>query len=432
MSDDTIIRIEGLWKRYGLPLPAFVRQGHRWLRSLRDSQNPKSQTPNPKSEIRNSKSSDGPWALRDIDLEVKRGETLGIIGRNGAGKSTLLKVLAGVTPPTRGKVEVSGRVFPMIELNAGLHMELSGLENVRLLGSIMGLSRRKIEVKLPEIAGFCELGDWFDRPVRKYSSGMLARLGFAVAMNIEADVLLIDEVLAVGDAAFQRKCVKSFERLRTSGCTIIFVSHAIRQVERVCGRAVLLDEGRMITIGPSSETAIAYYEQIQRRLEQEERASQSMSAVLRYAEQHGRPVRLTSVTFWDTEGRQITTMDTGDSLEIRLTYEAEEEIPEPRIGLSFITTDNLVLVAFKNEACNAGTQLGRQGTIRCRIPRLPLIQGTYYLSCKLLDRMGIMVGGLSEAAYLSVTTRGDDRFRGGGFLVLDSEWILESGSSIRS
>ncbi|MBZ0306406.1 MAG: ATP-binding cassette domain-containing protein, partial [Anaerolineae bacterium] len=167
----TVIRVEGLYKQYGLPLPSpFSR-----LRGLTE----------PK------------WSLRDIQFEVRGGETLGIIGYNGAGKSTLLKVLAGVTPPTRGQVEVRGRVFPMIELNAGMNMELTGRENVLLLGILMGMSRAEIRAKLPEIEDFCELGKWFDEAVWKYSSGMLARLGFSVALNVDADILLVDEVLAV-------------------------------------------------------------------------------------------------------------------------------------------------------------------------------------------------------------------------------------------
>ncbi len=189
MSEEVMIRIEGLWKHYGLPLPRIVRRGWNWLTHKNES----------------SGDSGGPWALKDINLEIRKGETIGIVGRNGAGKSTLLKVLAGVTAPSRGLVEIRGRLFPMIELNAGLNMELTGRENVRLLGAVMGLSRREIESKLPDIEEFTELGDWFDRPVRMYSSGMLARLGFGVAVNIESEIILIDETFAVGDLKFQKQ-----------------------------------------------------------------------------------------------------------------------------------------------------------------------------------------------------------------------------------
>ena len=180
MSEDVVIRIEGMWKRYGLPIVPALRRGWRALRGR-------------------GPGNEDAWVLRDVNLEVRRGETLGIIGRNGAGKSTMLKVLAGVTPPTRGRVEVRGRIFPMIELNAGVHPELTGRENVHLLGAVMGLGRREVRAKLPAIENFCELGEWFDKPVRMYSSGMLARLGFAVAINVDSDIIMVDEVFAVGD-----------------------------------------------------------------------------------------------------------------------------------------------------------------------------------------------------------------------------------------
>ena len=197
MSGDLAIKIEGLWKRYGFPLPEFIDTAL--------------------SIVRRGSGEDGdrrPWALKDLNLEVRKGETIGIVGRNGAGKSTLLKVLAGVTEPTRGRVEIHGRIFPMIELNAGLHLELTGRENVRLLAAVMGLSRREIDERLPDIEEFTELGDWFDRPVRMYSSGMLGRLGFGVAVNIRSDVVLIDETFAVGDLRFQNKSLSRIKEMR--------------------------------------------------------------------------------------------------------------------------------------------------------------------------------------------------------------------------
>jgi len=240
MSNDVVVRVDGLWKRYGLPLKPALRRLANRLRA-------------PMTATHASRDGDL-WALRDVSFEIHRGQTLGVIGYNGAGKSTLLKVLAGVSPPTRGSVEVQGRIFPMIELNAGVHPELTGRENTYLLAAIMGLSRREIEVKMPEIEEFTELGDWFDRPVRMYSSGMLVRLGFSVAINVDADILLVDEVLAVGDITFQRKCFDKIEQMQNSGNTIVFVSHAIRQVERLCDKVLVLDEGRQIAFGDTVDT----------------------------------------------------------------------------------------------------------------------------------------------------------------------------------
>lgn len=242
MMAEVIIKVENLWKQYGLPLPKI-------LQSLRQSL---------KSRTSSSTISDH-WALKAINFEVKRGETLGIIGLNGAGKSTLLKVLAGVTPATRGNLSVQGKVFPMIELNAGIHPELTGRENVRLLGAIMGFSRKEIEVKIPVIKEFTELGGWFDKPVRMYSSGMLARLGFGVAINVDADVLLVDEVLGVGDIGFYNKCLRELEKMYSQGRSFLFVSHNMRQIRRVCDKVLYIKGGETKYFG-ETETGIEIYE----------------------------------------------------------------------------------------------------------------------------------------------------------------------------
>lgn len=246
MGNDVSIRVEGLWKRYGLPVgPALHRLSRRLAgRGLRGDHR--------------LERDGGPWALCDLSFEVKRGETLGIIGRNGAGKSTLLKVLAGVTPPTRGRVEVQGRVFSMIELNAGIHSELSGRENVYLLGAIMGLSRTEVNQALPAIEEFVELEEWLDRPVRTYSSGMLARLGFGVATSIESDILLIDETFSVGDLKFQNKGLARVRKMREQGATILLVTHSLDMMQLVAQRGIVLHEGRVLAEGSVHEGLRAY------------------------------------------------------------------------------------------------------------------------------------------------------------------------------
>ncbi len=214
MSEDIVIRVENLSKAYGLP-PLWG-----------------------KADTRER-------ALKDIHFEIKRGELLGLIGRNGAGKSTLLKMLAGVSPPSRGSVSVTGRVFPMIELNAGMNPALTGRENVMLLGTIMGLSPREIKNRMPEIEAFCDLGEWFDRPVKQYSSGMPGRLGFAVAAYSDADILLIDEVLAVGDLVFRNKCMERMHALRELGKTVVFASHNMSAITGLCTRTIMLERGEI-------------------------------------------------------------------------------------------------------------------------------------------------------------------------------------------
>lgn len=200
-------------------------------------------------------------ALSGLDFEIKQGETVGIVGKNGAGKSTLLKLIAGVTSPSSGKVEIYGRVAPLIELGAGFHHELSGYENILLNAAILGMHKKEIEAVIDEIIDFSELKDFMHVPVKKYSSGMYVRLGFSIAIYTKADIFLIDEVLAVGDAAFQKKCMQKMNDLKKNGKTIIFVSHNERAVKSFCQRAILLDHGKLLADG-LSETIFDKYHHI--------------------------------------------------------------------------------------------------------------------------------------------------------------------------
>ncbi|WP_322799224.1 ABC transporter ATP-binding protein [Thermoflexus sp.] len=201
------------------------------------------------------------WALRDVSLEVQRGEVLGIIGRNGSGKSTLLKVIARVLRPTSGRVWVKGRVAPLLELGGGFHPELTGRENIFLNGTLLGHTRQEIAERLDWIVDFAELWDFIDAPLRTYSTGMVARLGFAVATAWEPEILLIDEVLAVGDTAFQRKCIARLQEFRQRGTTVLLVSHNSQQIRQLCDYAIWLDSGSVQAFG-SPETVTAFYEKV--------------------------------------------------------------------------------------------------------------------------------------------------------------------------
>lgn len=198
------------------------------------------------------------WALRDVSFSVEQGEVVGIIGRNGAGKSTLLKVLSRITLPTEGEVDIRGRVKSLLEVGTGFHHELTGLENIYLSGAILGMRKKEIDRKLDEIVAFAEVDRFIDTPVKRYSSGMQVRLAFAVAAHLEPEVLLVDEVLAVGDARFQRKCLAKMEDVGQHGRTVLFVSHNTAAITRLCPRAVLLDEGRVVQDGPSHEVVGVY------------------------------------------------------------------------------------------------------------------------------------------------------------------------------
>jgi ABC-type polysaccharide/polyol phosphate transport system ATPase subunit len=212
--------------------------------------------------FRHEKQVDQLWAVRDASFGIEPGESVGLIGDNGSGKSTLLRIAAGVLKPTRGTVSVSGRIAPMIELAAGFDGDLTGRDNVYLNGALMGYRRREMAAKFERIVQFSELGDFIDQPVKNYSSGMYARLGFAIAADVEPDILIIDEVLAVGDERFQTKCMERIHAIRSRSCTILYVSHSLESVRELCDRAMVMQHGQIVFDGPP-ESAISAYRQLQ-------------------------------------------------------------------------------------------------------------------------------------------------------------------------
>ncbi|NQU75511.1 MAG: ABC transporter ATP-binding protein [Planctomycetes bacterium] len=422
-----VIVVDALWKRYGLPLPEFYYGWRERLLSKKrrrlsgaDAQ-PEASSPeavNPSS-----------WALRDLSFEVGRGETLGLIGRNGAGKSTLLKVLAGVTPATRGRVSVAGRIFSMIELNAGLHRELTGRENVRLLGAIMGLSREAIDRRMPGIEQYCELGDWFDRPVWKYSSGMLARVGFAVAVNVDADVLLVDEVLAVGDLAFQRRCYDRIAELKKNGVTIVFVSHSMRQVERLCDRTILLEQGRLSLADTTAKVVDRYFADV---MAGEYALAQESKAMAGVRIQAVEGVALAGVEVLDMDGAPCSNVLTGGGMRIRVKVRSSSPLDSPYVAVGFVSSDMLLVGAASNEF-HASRGVGRlhDVTIDCVIDRLPLMPGIYSLRIKVRDRNTALLVSAEKAALVNVSAGqgmrvGLDR---AGLVLIDADWKAQDPGS---
>ena len=243
------------------------------------------------------------WALRDVSFAVAEGETLGIIGHNGAGKSTILKLLSSVTVPTRGEIRIYGRLSALIEVGSGFHPELTGRENIYLSGSILGMRRREIADKLERIIEFAGVRDFIDTPVKHYSSGMYVRLGFSIAAHLEPDILLLDEVLAVGDAAFQSKCLDRITELHRQGRTIVFISHDLGAVERLCDRVILLKQGQVIATGTAEDVIAAY---------------QETGSVYTASEPHAvanailsREAQITSATCHDVNGEQAAVFRTG-------------------------------------------------------------------------------------------------------------------------
>ena len=339
MSEDVVIKAEGLWKRYGLPpAESLIHRVGRYGRALLSGSQSSANKPNWK------KDDGGIWSLRDVNFELKRGEALGVIGRNGSGKSTLLKILALTSPPTYGNVFIKGRVFSMIELAAGMNMELTGRENVRLLSTIMGFSPRWMVRKMPEIEDFCELAEWFDRPVWQYSSGMMARLGFAVAVNVDADVLLIDEVLSVGDLTFQSKSMSRMDQILKSDATIVLVSHSLAQIWRICSQAILLDKGSVVIQGSVPEVCDVYYKESANEVIEKKKKDQGG-----IINESSGEIYIKDIILQNEKGDYVDEIRQSEKKKIRLRIQVVKEIPvDLRLIIRIKTVDSVVIADATN------------------------------------------------------------------------------------
>jgi ABC-type polysaccharide/polyol phosphate transport system ATPase subunit len=321
--------------------------------------------------------SDEFWALRDVSFEVERGETLGIIGHNGAGKSTILKLLSSVTAPTSGEIRIEGRLSALIEVGSGFHPELTGRENIYLSGSILGMRRREITGKLERIIEFAGVADFIDTPVKHYSSGMYVRLGFSIAAHLEPDILLLDEVLSVGDAAFQLKCLDRINELHRQGRTIVFISHDLGSVERLCRRAILLQRGEVIATGAAPDVIAAYHELGSDYTPSDPQAL--AQAIL------SREVKITSVTCHGIDGRPATVFRTGSSALVRLDYVAEAPVTD---AIFEIYVYSLVDGAYGpwcqiTTASRDGRGMALEsgaGTVEFEVEELSFLPGMYYVS----------------------------------------------------
>jgi lipopolysaccharide transport system ATP-binding protein len=271
------------------------------------------------------------WALRNVSFSVEEGEVVGIIGRNGAGKSTLLKILSKITFPTSGSVRTRGRVASLLEVGTGFHEELTGRENVYLNGSILGMKKREVDKKLDAIIAFAGVERFMDTPIKRYSSGMRLRLGFAVAAHLEPDVLIVDEVLAVGDAAFQKKCLSAMKDLRGGGRTVLFVSHNMAAVENLCSRGIWISNGQVRMDGPTHAVIEAYMS----TFGSAGSASNELTAV--DGRRGGGEIRYTRIEFLSTEGELQSFIRAGKGIVIRLHYHANEPIERPSFGLGILT-----------------------------------------------------------------------------------------------
>lgn len=338
------------------------------------------------------------WALKNVSFEVNKGDVLGIIGPNGAGKTTILKILSRVTSPSSGSMEVNGRISSLIELGAGFHPDLTGRENIYLNGTILGLKRAEIKRLFNQIVEFAELEKFIDTPVKRYSSGMYARLGFSVAAHVNPDVLLVDEVLSVGDLSFRNKCIQRMKMLRDQGITIVFISHDMRSVYGMCTRGLLLHQGNVYYDGPIAETIQKYQEFLnQITLERiskigEENRKSAQEAVL-YGE------------LLDSSGQPLTELEIGDSLQVRLNYVVNGQIEHPIFAVSIVRSDGL--------NCCAGTSLGHiepilienTGTLLLEFSSINLIPGTYTLMGLIWDRKMLNAYAFDAIGSFTITSK---------------------------
>jgi lipopolysaccharide transport system ATP-binding protein len=311
------------------------------------------------------------WALDDVDFTVARGEALGIVGHNGAGKTTILKLLSNIIQPTSGSIGIEGRVCALIELGAGFHPELTGRENIYLNGTILGLRRREIDHKLSSIVDFAELSDFIDTPVKRYSSGMYARLGFAVAAHADPDVLLVDEVLAVGDANFQQKCFDYIHSFVNSGKTTVFVSHNLYACEQLCDRLLWLDGGRIRAIGNPGRVLENYLSE----------SEEETSDLIERPHPTSAKLDVIGVSLGDSTGLDRDVFSTGEDIMVKIEYKARESIRRPHfcIWVSDTTSPSPLFSANMLLDGSAPEQIEGRGVLECHFRRLPLMPRAYYL-----------------------------------------------------
>jgi ABC-type polysaccharide/polyol phosphate transport system ATPase subunit len=316
-------------------------------------------------------------ALKDISFEIPQGTTFGLIGENGSGKSTLLKCMARILRPDQGAIRTQGKISALLELGAGFHPELSGRENVFLNGAILGMSKRQLSQRFDDIVGFAGLEEFIDSPVKNYSSGMYVRLGFSVAINVDPDILLVDEVLAVGDEQFQRKCSEKFAELKESGKTIVVVSHALGTMRTLCDQLALLEHGNLITVGPSGEVVDEYLGDVH-----EDRIAEGAHGT-RWGSGE---VRIEEIELLDADGRPVTSVRTGDAVTFRFRYRATEAIDKPVFALGIHTIEGMhVTSPNTRDAGYTADRISGEGHVDLHVDRLLLTPGMYDAGASVSD-----------------------------------------------
>ena len=320
------------------------------------------------------------WAVKDVTFEVGRGEALGLIGHNGAGKSTILKLLSRITAPTAGEIRLSGHVAALIEVGSGFHPELTGRENVYLSGALLGMRRREIQAKFDRIVEFAGVSEFIDTPVKWYSSGMYVRLGFAVAAHLEPDILLVDEVLAVGDAAFQLQCIDRLNELRRAGTTMLFISHDLMSIEKLCDRVALINHGQLVVSGPPSEVVGTYQKMVATGHAAAVADASRVAADAR--------ARVEDITFHDQSAATVLNASTGAPLRARVHFRADVPVADAVVEVFYYSRDGRVL-HFQQSTALTGGELdlpAGSGAVEFTMPWLGLQPGIYSVGATIRQR----------------------------------------------
>lgn len=378
MSNAIAIKAEGLGKCYKLGTKGYQHN------SLRDSLEAAvtgliQRKKKPKGEF---------WALRNASFEIKRGENVGIIGLNGAGKSTLLKILSQIVTPTEGKAQVAGRLGALLEVGTGFHRELTGRENIFLYGSILGMSHAEVEAKYDRIVEFSEIAKFIDTPVKHYSSGMYVRLAFAVAAHLDPDILLLDEVLAVGDLAFQKKCIDFAKSLEHKGSTILFVSHNMFSIKTMCPRVIYLRKGEIVFDGPTDE-GLKLYE------------ADSRLAISHWFDKEGTEPAFNAIniSLVGEDGIEKTVFNFGERMKVRVHYKTTRPIKLPDIRIGINRSDEIHCCTFNTHADNIDLpEISGEGVVEMETPPLNLVSDMYFTTIAVRER-GIQISSQIGSAF---------------------------------
>ena len=421
---ETVIRAENVGKLYRLGEVGTGTLSHdlnRWWHKVRGKEDPYLKIGHVNKAARKT-DSDYFWALKDINFEVKRGEVLGIIGRNGAGKSTLLKILSRVTLPTKGEIKVKGRIASLLEVGTGFHPELTGRENIFLNGAILGMTKPEIKKKFDEIVDFADVDRYIDTPVKRYSSGMYVRLAFAVAAHLEPEILIVDEVLAVGDAAFQKKCLGKMRDVATGGRTVLFVSHQIAAIQSLTTRCILLNQGTILYHGETAEALECYSSAAESKASRPRSITRPKWAV---------PI-IQKVDITNNEGNAISQISLGEGCTIEVTIDSSPTVlTEPVLGIvvSSVMQGAVAGLNTRMKLPDRSWKPARRAVLKARFTELPFTPGRYFIDVW-IGNGSADLDTVPEAAVLDIIP--DDVYRSGliplskhGSVLLYPTWSMD-------